>query len=190
MSKGRVAQRRSRRRFRRKAANTSIIHRYLSANIVKFAADSGLYRSYSMALFPSSDVTNLFQEYRIKWVELTYQLYNQLNNNSSFPTLFIAPQDWNNNAGTPSSITEVQQFQGIKTFQFGPANPTATYRFTPTVFVGGEKLLHKSPWLSVSADTVQHMTSVEWLQRYNSTSDPTHTIQLSAKICVELRKTR
>jgi len=179
-----------RRRAKRRTRQTAIIHRFLTNNIAKFTGDSGIYRAWSLSDFPSSDVISLFQEYRVKWVELTYQLYAQPNNNSNFPTLFTAPQKWNNSAGTPSSIQEVQQFQNVVTHQFGPATMTRVFRFKPFAFIGGEKLLATSPWLSVSADTVKHMTNVEWLQRYNSATDNSHTIQLSARLCVELRKTR
>jgi len=169
-----------------------VASRIYQADILKVAADSGLYRTFQPLLFPISDLIGMFQCYRIRSIKVEYQLYNQLNNNSSFPTLYIAPQYWTEST-TPSSISEVGQFQGVKVFQFGPSRPTYTQTFIPRVNMsstGPGRTPVASPWLSTTSDLPQHLTHVEWIQNYNTTSAPTHTIRLVATAVFEFRGTR
>lgn len=176
----------------RNISNSILATRLYQADIAKFAADSGLYRTFQPLLFPFSDFFNTFQRYRIVKIKLEYQLYNQLNNNSVFPTLYIAPQNWTENA-VPSSVNEVIQFRGCKTFQFGPSRPVYSQTFVPYVNIsttGPGRNPVASPWLSTTTDLIQHITSVEFLQNYNNTSAPTHTIRLVATAVFELSGTR
>lgn len=190
-------QRRSRRtprkgRIPRSPGNAICISRQYQADVVKFAADGGLYRTFSLGLFVPADVIQTFQMYRFKTIKVEYQLYSQLNNNSTFPTLFIAPQQWGELA-TPSLQTEVAQFNQVQTFQFGPSRPVYKQVFKPYVnFVttGPGRNPVPSPWLATTSDTVQHMTHVDWLQNYNSTSAGTHTIRLVVTAQIELRGSR
>jgi len=169
-----------------------VISRQWQADVAKTAGDSGLYRSVTAGLFNFSDIFNMFQFYRITSVKFEYQLYNQLNNNASFPTLFIAPQQWGELA-IPTSQTEVSQFNKVRTFQFGPSRPTYTQTFKPfvnMVTTGPGRNPVPSPWIATTGDSVQHMTHVDWLQNYNNTSAPTHTIRLIATATFQLRGTR
>jgi hypothetical protein len=172
------------RRRRRRSVRSDSVHRVTRifiSDIAKVAADSGLYRTIQPLNFPIADMIGAFTYYRIKSIKLTYQLYQQLNNNSSFPTLYIAPQQWAESA-TPSSFNEVVQYKNVKTFQFGPSRPTYSQTFTPHVNMtstGPGRVPVKSPWLSTSSDLPQHMICVDWLLAYNSTSASTHTIRLN-----------
>jgi len=169
---------------RRRPQGSSSVHkvtRIFISDIAKVAADTGLYRTIQPLNFPIADMIGSFTYYRIKSVKLTYQLYQQLNNNSSFPTLYIAPQQWSESA-TPSSFNEVVQYKNVKTFQFGPSRPTYSQTFTPYVNMtstGPGRVPVKSPWLSTSSDLPQHLLCVDWILAYNSTSAPTHTIRLN-----------
>jgi hypothetical protein len=133
-----------------------------------------------------------FTEYRIVNIKLEYQLYNQLNNNSLFPTLFIAPQHWAESA-TPGSFNEVAQFKGIRTFQFGPSRPIYKQSFKPyvnMVTTGPARHAVASPWLTTSSDLAQHLTCVDWILGYNTTSAATHTIRLVVTANFEFRGPR
>lgn len=166
--------------------------RMYTADIVRFPADSGLYRTFQPLLFPITDLMGSFSQYRIKSIRVDYQLYNQLNNNSVFPTLFIAPQSWTEST-TPASLSEVIQFKGCKSFQFGPSRPVYTRTFKPHVNVsttGPGRVPVLSPWLSTTADTPQHLTHVDWLVNYNSTSAATHTVRLVVTAQFEFRGSR
>jgi len=188
-------QQRRRNRRRRPNRDNSAVHkvtRIFFADVAKFAADSGLYRTIQPLNFPIADMIGAFTEYRIKSVKLTYQLYNQLNNNSVFPTLYIAPQHWSESA-TPASSSEVVQYKNVQTFQFGPSRPTYSRTFVPYVNMsstGPGRVPVRSPWLSTSSDLPQHMLDAEWILNYNSTSAPTHTIRLNFIAQFEFRGPR
>lgn len=170
-----------RRRPSRQKDVTHRVTRIVIGDIAKVAADSGLYRTIQPLSFPVADMFGAFSLYRIKSVRLTYQLYQQLNNNSSFPTLYIAPQNYSESA-TPASFSEVVQFKNVKTFQFGPAQPTYSQTFVPYVNMsstGPGRSPVASPWLSTTSDLPQHLLAVDWILAYNSTSAPTHTIRLN-----------
>lgn len=168
------------------------VDRIFSADIGKLAADSGLYRTYQPLLFPVADFMGGYTQYRIRAITVEYQLYNQLNNNSAFPTLFIAPQCWNESA-TPGSLSEVQQFKGIRSFQFGPSRPTYKQTFIPFVnysTTGPGRVPTQSPWISTTSDLPQHLTHVDWLVNYNSTSAATHTIRMVITAHFEFKNSR
>jgi len=184
---------RVRRPRRLRQGNSIVIERELIAPISKLAADSGLYRSFTLAQFPDSDIVSMFQEYRIKRVKLSWMLVNAPNNNADFPTLYTAPQHYFASGVPPASRDEVIQFKGIKHVQFGPANVCHTEAYQPFVSMDAATTGRKftpAPWLSTTSDTVPHYTSVEWISRYNSTSSPTHTLELVAHVVVEARGTR
>jgi hypothetical protein len=177
----------------RRAGNFITIERELIAPISKLAADSGLYRSFTLAQFPDSDIVSMFQEYKIKKIRLSWMLVNAPNNNADFPTLYTAPQHHFASGAPPSSRDEVIQYKGIKHVQFGPANVMYSHTYVPFVPLDASttgKHFVPAPWLSTTTDTVPHYTSVEWISRYNSTSSPTHTLELIAHVVVEARGTR
>jgi hypothetical protein len=188
--KSRISRRRN--RVPRNMSTEATVTRMYSADIVRFAADSGLYRTFQLLLFPVADLQGLYSQYRIRNIKIEYQLYNQLNNNSQFPTLFIAPQSYNEGT-TPASLSEVQQFRNVRTFQFGPSRPTYSQSFVPyvnMVTTGPGRVPTRSPWLTTSGDAIQHLTHVDWLVNYNSVTAPTHTIRLVATAVIDLKNTR
>lgn len=192
MSRSRKTSRRKARVPKSLGAPCTKLTRVVTANLIKLATDSGTYRSVTLSSVPSSDITSLFQKYRILRVTNVYSLVNAPNNNADFPTLYIAPQEYSNltNVG---SRDEVLQFRGFKQFQFGPATMTFRHSFVPKVFAntdGPAKMVTTSPWLSTATPAAPHMTCIEWLDRYNSTSSPTHTIQLTQILEVEATGTR
>jgi len=163
-----------------------------TADIAKVAADSGAYATFQPLLFPITDLFGSFSHYRIKRFNVEFQLYTQLNNNSAFPTLYIAPQSYNESA-TPSSLSEVVQFRGVKTYQFGPSRPTYKQSFVPYVNMtstGPGRVPVASPWLSTTSDLPQHMAYVSWLQNYNSSTAATHTIRIVVSAIFEFKNTR
>jgi hypothetical protein len=131
----------------------------------------------------SSDVQSLFQVYRITKVKLTFRLVNAPNNNAAFPTLHIAPQRFTTTS--PISLDEVRQYDKLSVFQFGPSKVQYTRTFVP-----GQRLtcdtvagqvagnISTPVWTStVNADAINPF-AVYWLQRYNTTSAPTHDIEV------------
>lgn len=191
-----MARNRNRRRNtrRRKVPRNMVLNvtRMYTADIAKAAADTGAFSTFQALLFPTSDVFSAFSHYRIKRFKIEYQLYNQLNNNSVFPTLYIAPQQFSESA-VPSALSEVIQYKGVRTFQFGPSRPVYSQTFVPyvnMVTTGPGRVPVASPWLTTTGDAVQHMANVFWLQNYNSTSAASHTIRLVVSADFELKGTR
>jgi len=177
---------------------TDVLVKFSRSNVVslaKITGDSGAYVQTLLNTYPSvSEVTSLFAEYRIDRVELKFRLVTGPNNNASFPTLYIAPNNWSS-GGVPGSQDEVLQFQGLQTHQFGPSNLTYSRSIRPSYkrdinnAVGGGEVV-KSGFLSTLNSAITHMSFVYWLGRYNSVSDSTHTIDLETKIWLTARRTR
>jgi len=171
---------------------THVIQRVWNGVITKSATDAGSYRSVALGVFPYSDLASLYTEYRITNLEFHYLLVNAPNNNASFPTLYTAPNMFLS-AGGAANRDEVTQYQGVKVYQYGPSSVHAIFNYTPivqliTAGVGTSNV--RSPWLNTASSNVPHLTNVEWIDRYNSTSDPTHTLQLTIKATIECRGTR
>lgn len=183
------------RKVSRKAAH-HIIHRQVPFVLAKFAADTGFYTAYKLNQFPGvSDLRSLYQDYKIKSIRLTFNLINAPNNNSTFPTLIIAPQHYNGALGTVTvgSRDEISQYKGVRVFQFGPNKVTYTQVFKPWLAMAGAGaglMPIPWPWVSTINDDVNIVTNGYWLARYNTGSDPTHTIELTVSAVIECRGTR
>lgn len=169
-----------------------VVERQIIQTVAKAASDSGNYRAYALSGFPDADIVSMFQEYRIKRIKLSWVLVNAPNNNASFPTVYVAPQHIFTGS-VPTSRDEVIQYRGIDNYQFGPCNLTYSRSFVPHVAIDAStsgRKFEPSPWLSTVTDTVPHYTNVEWISRYNTTTDPTHTVELIAHAIIECRGTR
>lgn len=199
MSRGRRNGAGRKRARGKKLASAHVLHRIFIGTATKgaAAADTGSYQSYALADFPSSDIVSLYQQYRIKAFEVTYTLFSQPNNNSNFPQLYIAPQEYNNQLGVPSSFDEVVQYKGVITHQFGPGpNQTFKHRYVPRVFLDATQgtstgsLVLQSPWVSTFTAALRHMSHVEWITNYNAGVDNSHTIRRTVKAIIECKDTR
>jgi hypothetical protein len=178
----------------RSLAQQSItLHRRAIFTVGKAAADQGSASFLTLNTFPASDIVSLFSEYRVKSVKLTHQLVNAPNNNASFPRLHIAPRGFSNVA--PSTRDEVLQYNGVEMYQYGPANITFARTYKPYVWLDAVgtttgKQVVVSPWIATDTGDVRHNIAVLWLDRYNSTSDPTHTIEVVLDVVIEARGPR
>lgn len=171
------------------------VNRRIAGTIAKTASDTGNYTTIRLVDFSSgSDISSLFQFYRIKRVELKFMLVSAPNNNATFPTLYIAPQ-FSIISGVPFSRDEVLQYQNVQTHQFGPSNLVKTVSVAPRVLLdssgsvgGGTEM--QTPWLATSNTGILHSAFAYWLTRYNSTTDPTHTLDIEFTIWVDCKGTR
>jgi len=171
------------------------VKRTVVVAIPKLAADSGNFRNVKLAdFFGSSDFTSLFTQYRITKVTYKYTLVNAPNNNAAFPTLYVAPQQFAY-SGAPTSRDEVLQYQGVQAIQFGPAKISHNVEVVPGTFLDASGLVgggnvKRSPWLSSANNGNQHFTTVDWISRYDSTINPTHSIELQISAWFQLKGTR
>ncbi len=171
-----------------------MLHRRVISTIAKTAGDTGYAYSITLSDLNASDILSLFSEYKIVSVVARHQLVNAPNNNATFPRLHIAPRGFS--VTNPTSRNEVLQYNNLRQYQFGPANISYGQTFAPYVWVdavatsGTGKEVVKSPWLATDSDTVRHNYAVTWIDRYNSTSDPTHTIELLLDVTLIARRPR
>lgn len=178
------------------ARNQISIQRSIVLGVTKITTDAGDYNELSLGGFPgSSDLSSLFQQYRVDKVRVTYKLVTAPNSaNAAFPTLYTAPQYLQ--SGLPASRDEVLQYQGLRIFQFAPSRTEVTYTYKPKV----NRLVYRSAiassyepvtaWLSTLDLSAQHYYSVEWIDRYNSTTNPEHTIEKVVTVWVSCRQSR
>lgn len=179
------------RRVRRRKQNALMLTRSLTTIIGKSGTDTGNYRSVQLDSFAGdSDLKSLFQEYRIRKVEVTW---NNLTSNATswFPCIYVAPQHYATFLA-PSNIDEVLQFENCMQLQFSPGQSTFTRTFVPYVYLdteAGGRHFVRSPWISTTLTSVKHFIDVEWIARY-STLDPNHSISVTIKLFVDVRGTR
>lgn len=159
-------------------------------------AGGGLYLNHQLNNFlGASDITSLFQEYKIDKIRLTFRLTNAPNNNASFPTLYIAPQSFNYLGAAPASSGEVWQFKGLKSYQYGPSALSFSEDYFPTYAhdvntSAGIGNVVRAGWLSVGASAIQHMSAVYWIDRYDVPTNNSHNIELEAKLFVSCKNPR
>jgi hypothetical protein len=176
-------------------SNSIVFTRKFISTRGKTAADTGTYLGFNLSQFVNSDIISTFTDYRIKSLTLSWVLVNAPNNNANFPTLYVAPQHIA--IGTaPTSRDEVIQYKDVVHYQFGPANLEFTRKYAPfvptlnnTTAAAGRQFV-RSPWISTVTDLVPHYVAVDWLSRYNSAPDSSHTIELVVSAVIECRGTR
>lgn len=186
---------RRRRSSRTKLSNSIVFTRKFITTRAKTAADTGTYLGFNLSQFVNSDIISTFSEFRIKSLRLSWVLVNAPNNNANFPTLYVAPQHISVGI-VPTSRDEVIQYKNVKHYQFGPANLEYSQSFSPWVpvlnntSVAAGRQFQRSPWISTVTDLVPHYVAVDWLSRYNSAPDSSHTIELIVSAVIECRGTR
>lgn len=178
---------------RAKQQNSIVFTRKFIATRAKTAADTGSYLGFSASQFLDSDIQSTFTDYRIKSIRLSWVLVNAPNNNANFPTLYCAPQHIALSPTAPTNRDEVIQYKDVKHHQFGPSNLQYEKTFVPWVPLDANAVgrrFVRSPWLSTQSNIVPHYVAVDWLSRYNSAADSSHTIELIVSAVIECRGTR
>lgn len=194
-SKNRRVKKRSHAKAHSVPGNVTQFTRKTTFTIAKAAADSGRVVVMTLADFASADMVALFGLYKIKSFKVTWRLVNAPNNNATFPTLHVAPQTYSIVA--PTALSDVQNLTKCSTFQFGPTAISYTRHFTPGIIMdaagtgtGQVNLASDANWLTVFNTTVNHIACSYWVSRYNSTTDPTHTLEYDVEAVLALKSTR
>lgn len=170
--------------------------RSILLGVTKITTDSGSYNTLSLSGFAGlSDIQSLFQEYRIESVKVTYKLVTSPNTVAAFPTLYTAPQGIS--TGVPASRDEVLQYQGLKMFQFAPSKTEVSYTYQPKInrvvyrnALSSSYEVSNSPWIATSDMSALFFYSVEWFDRYNTTTNPEHVIEKLLTVRVSARGTK
>ncbi len=182
-----------RRSTRAKQNNSIVLTRKFITTRGKLAADTGTYLGFSLSQFVDSDIQSVFTDYRIKSIKLSWLLVNAPNNNANFPTLYVAPQHISLSPTAPTNRDEVIQYKNVKHYQYGPSNVMFEHTYVPYVPIDANtsgRKFERSPWLSTLSNIVPHYVAVDWLSRYNSATDSSHTIELIVSAVIECRGTR
>jgi hypothetical protein len=155
----------------------------------KLAVDSGAYSNPRLVDFSNADIIGMFQQYKITRLDYTFRLTNAPNNNADFPTLNIAPVMFYS-ASPPTSRDVILALDGVKSYQFGPSNVSYTVSTVPKVSRGvlssGIGYGISDPiWVDSNSNGVYQLGFGYWFARYNSTSSPTHSIEveITAHVC-------
>lgn len=171
------------------------IHRRNTFALSRTATDTGRLISLSLSDFTGSELQSVFQLYKIEKVVVTWTLVNAPNNNANFPTLHSAPQNFT--FITPTSLSEMNQYDKLKVFQFGPSKVQYKRTFTPSLLLDasssagtGQVIMPgATPWVSVNNLSTNFICANYWIQRYNAT-DATHTIEVNIDATIRLKGVR
>lgn len=163
--------------------------------LAKTASDTGRLISCTVNDFGGSEIQSIFHLYRIEKLNVTWTLVNAPNNNATFPTLHVAPQNFT--FITPSSLAEMGQYDKVRIYQFGPSKVQFKESFVPSVLVdasatagtGQVVLPGRTPFLSSNNVNVNFIAANYWIQRYNAT-DATHTIEVTVEAVITLKGSR
>lgn len=185
-----------RKRRPNRAPKSMRFNRMLVTSVPKVTNDTGYYYAIRLSDFVYSDIQNLFQEYKVVSVKFTARIASQLNNNSDFPTLYYAPLKHSTPSSTPASRDEILQIKGVREYQFGPSKNSISFSVNPVTFLAGLTTsgvgysAQSGRWFTTDSINVVHNCFALWISRYNSTSSPTHTVELDITLMVEGRGTK
>lgn len=189
----RIRSRKSRRVSQPKLPGAEItVHRRFSFALGKTATDTGRVLSTNLGDYSASELAAVFQYYRIRKVKVSWLLVNAPNNNANFPTLNVAPQNFTFIA--PASLLDMQQYDKLRLYQFGPSKVMYSHTFIPAnqlqtdatagtaqaIFPGG------ALWMSTNNTTASYTLGSYWLERYSNV-DVTHTIQITFDVTVSFK---
>lgn len=163
--------------------------------LAKTATDSGRLISCTLNDFGGVEIQNVFHLYKISKLNITWTLVNAPNNNATFPTLHVAPQNFT--FITPATLSDMAQYDKVRIFQFGPSKVQYKESFTPSILVdtsatagtGQMVLPGQTPFVSCNNVNVSYIAANYWLQRYNAT-DATHTIEVTVEAVITLKGSR
>lgn len=161
-------------------------------DMAKAAVDQGYVFNFQVGLLGStSDFTGMFDQYRIVWMELTFQWTN-VGTVAQPPTLFVA-QDWDSVATAPASADVMAQRANMKVVMFDATHRTFTLKIArPGVLVSvptGASLFKRAPYLDLADLTVPHFGPLVWANQYN-TALASGTLQTMWRVGVEFRGIR
>lgn len=153
------------------------------------ASDFGGQLQVLLAQLPNvSELTNLFQEYRIDMAafEVTY-----LPASTERYTSVLWYGNYVVNVGTPpATFDDVLQLSGQRKFAFGPDRRTVKIGFKPKVRTSDVVvMLRSSPWISTITPSVNHLGLWYWAQHFNTTISLGAQLSVTATLSLSLRGT-
>lgn len=161
-------------------------------DMAKAAVDQGYVFNFTIGILGSTtDFTGLFDQYRISWLELTFQWTN-VGTVAQPPTLFIA-QDWDGVGSAPANADILAQHANMKAVMFDATHRTFTLRIKrPAINASlptSAALFKRAPWLDLADLSVPHFGPIVWANQYN-TALASGTLQTNWRAGIEFRAIR
>jgi len=162
-------------------------------------SDTGFAFSFQLSDTPSfSELTNLFDSYKITLVEVIWEntsvTANVSGDTSVYPTLLAYP-DYDD-ATAPSTYNQVEQIQRAERLQFSATKNQFKRSIVPRLAVAAQvtggttnNAINMLPqWLDCAWAAVNHYGVKFWLRNYNTSFD--NAVQLSFRYHIRCRDAR
>jgi len=145
-----------------------------------------------------SEITNLFDQYKITLVEVIWELIavsaNLSGHTSVYPTVCAYPDF--DDATAPTTLASVEQLQRMERLQFSSTRNQFKRSIVPRILsaaqvTGGttnNAVSMVSPWLDCAWAAVNHYGVKFWIKNYNTSFD--NTVQLSFRYHITAKDAR
>lgn len=144
-------------------------------SLPKAATDQGYALSFALDDLPSyTEFTALFDRYRVDQLDVIFLWEAGTGiTTAQCPCLWIAA-DWDGVSASPP-LSTVMQYPGVRMHAFSFQRPTFQYSLKrpgilQTLAGGSNGAVVRSPWLDVSAPSVEHYGVIGFVNQYNSTT--------------------
>lgn len=174
------------------SAPTHTIHRTVVRTLAQIATDQGYVWDLraSADISDWADIANVFDQYRVKHIELTWTLPRS--DAAEYPTLYYAP-DWNDSAIAPANRAAVLNYETCVVHQFAENRRTHTFKFVPSLQTslpgGADAAVVANQWAHTSQNPAW-LGVKSFITQYNSTSNASALIEVHAKVCLEFKNSR
>jgi len=137
-----------------------------------------------------TELTNLFQEYRIVYAAYDLTFIPAASERYS-PTVWYANYVVDTSGSSPATLNDVSQTSGVRRFSYGPDKRLLRVGFKPRIRTSDSVyMLMTSPWITTATPNVSHGGLWLWFQDFNSTASLGSFIRLTVTLTVQLRGTR
>jgi hypothetical protein len=165
-------------------------------NLPKGVLDQGYGALFEVsALINNTDLTLLYDQYCIEWVEYVFELTTPFLAGIPYPRIVIAA-DYTD-AGIPATENVVLQYGGVKVHQFTPDNTKLSVKLKPrpamAAFASGVSTGYAIPsgdvWFDTANTSVDHYGLKFWVADYNSTISTAPNVRTFAIYHLKMRAT-
>lgn len=165
--------------------------------LTKGVADTGYGLSFILTgLINATDITNLYDHYRIDKVEYYVELTTPHLTNIPYPRVAMCA-DWNN-VVSPASESEVLEYRNATVHQFGPMAPVAKYTIVPRVaaesYVSAVSSGYWSPegpvFVDTASSTVAHYGLRMYISDYNTGISAVPVLRTYARFHLSVKGTK
>ncbi len=166
----------------------------LPNDIVKVPGDQNFGIAFRLSDVPDvTEFTNLFDQYRINWVDYIIMLKNP-GTGGGYPTVYFAED--HDSDSTPT-FNELYSSQSLQVFQFNATQTMFKIRVRPNtlraVFNGLVNGYERSPpgtWVDCGNPSVPHYGVKYSINNYNSTNNANTEVAIVARYSISFKEAR